>query len=288
MLKDSLNYINSIYETIKLFWENRTSSYLISTILVLIFVICSLLSILVYNDYIEIAAWTPYFRNPFFSIEIVFTFLLITELFGLIFTLPSSVARSVGKQFELLSLIFLRDGFKEFSHIKGDFSWQNLKIPLTNMVIYSFGAILIFSIIGFTYKFQKHIKLTNIEDEQQQFTNFKKLLALLLLVAFIGVGYIDLKTLFTSGIYLNSFQAFYTVLIFADIIIVLIALRYTVNYYKIFRYSAFVLATILLRTALSAQVYYDVLIGIIAAIFILMLTLAYNYFLEESMNKAKD
>ena len=282
MLKSGLAYTDSIYETIRAFWESRTSSYLTSAVLVVSFSTCSLLSILVYNDYIKLGSWTAYFENPFASIEIVFTLLLITELFSLIFVLPESVARSVGKQFELLSLIFLRDGFKEFSHLKGNFSWENLKNPLTNMVIYSFGAILIFSIIGLVYKLQKHIKLTNTEDEQAQFGSFKKLLALLLLGAFGAVGFIDLKTLFTTGYYLNSFQMFYTVLIFSDIMIVLIALRYTLNYYKIFRYSAFVLATLLLRIALSAQTYYDVLVGIVAALFILMLTLAYNYFLEDS------
>lgn len=285
MLKPTLDYTNSIYQTIRAFWESRTSLYLTSAVLVLSFSICSLLSLLVHNNYIELGAWTSYFENPFASIEIVFTLLLITELFSLIFVLPASVARSVGKQFEFLSLIFLRDGFKEFSHLKGDFSWENLQTPLTNMVVYSFGAILIFSIIGLVYKLQKHIKLTNTEDEQTQFASFKKLLALLLLGAFGVIGFIDLKTLFTTGHYLSSFQTFYTVLIFSDIMIVLIALRYTLNYYKIFRYSAFVLATLLLRIALSAQVCYDVLIGVIAALFILMLTLAYNYFLGDSQTK---
>lgn len=285
MLKSGLIFTNRTYERIRFFWESDTSSHWISAILVLSFIICSLLSILVHNDYVGLGSWTPYFDNPFFSIEIVFTLLLITELFSLIFVLPESVARSVGKQFEFLSLIFLRDGFKEFSHITGDFTWENLENPLTNMVIYSFGAVLIFSIMGLVYKLQKHIRLTSTKDEQLQFTSFKKLLALLLLIAFAGVVLIDLGTLFTTGHYLISFQTFYTVLIFSDIIIVLLALRYTLNYYKIFRYSAFVLATLLLRIALSAQIRYDVLIGIIAALFILGLTLVYNYFLEDSYSK---
>ncbi len=281
MLKRFLTYTNSIYEKLKLLWESKRSRYLTSLILVISFIVCSLLSVLVINEYINLGMFNKHFRNPFFSIEIVFTLLLITELFGLIFMLPKSVAKSVGKQFELLSLIFLRDGFKEFSHIGSDFSLGSLKEPLINMAFYGFGAIVIFATIGYTYKLQKHIKLTNTEDSQEQFIRLKKLLALFLLIAFAVVGFLDIKALITTGKYLHSFKTFYTVLIFSDIIIVLIVLRYTLNYYKIFRYSAFVLATILIRISLSVKPFYDVIIGVVAALFILVLTLAYNYLLKE-------
>ena len=95
------------------------------------------------------------------------------------------------------------------------------------------------------------------------------------------LGYMDVKTLITTGTYLHSFKTFYTVLIFSDIIIVLIALRYTLNYNKIFRYSAFVLATILIRVSLSTKPYYDVIIGVVASLFMLTVTIVHNYFLKD-------
>ncbi|WP_339664966.1 hypothetical protein [Maribacter arcticus] len=285
MLKNFLTHINSFYELLKLIWESKRSLYVTSVVLVTSFIGCSLLSFLVINDYVDLGVFSVHFKDPFFSIEVVFTMLLITELFGLIFMLPRSVAKSVGKQFELLSLIFLRDGFKEFSHIGTNFNWEFLKEPFVNMMIYGFGAITIFAILGFTSKLQRHVKLTNTEDDQEQFIRLKKLLAILLLIAFAVVGFIDVKELITSGMYLHSFKTFYTVLIFSDIVIVLIALRYTLNYYKIFRYSAFVLATILIRVSLSAQPYYDVVIGVLASLFVLILTLAYNYFLKDLPEK---
>jgi hypothetical protein len=287
MLKQLLKHTDTFYNKLKLVWESKNSLYLTSVVLVLSFIICSFLSVLTINDYISLGHFNENFKNPFFSIEIVFTLLLITELFGLIFMLPRSVAKSVGKQFELLSLIFLRDAFKEFSHIDTQFEWSLLKEQLVLMVIYGFGAILIFIILGFTYKLQKHIKLTNTEDDQDQFISLKKILALFLLIAFAIVGYKDVKTLIETGTYLHSFKTFYTVLIFSDIIIVLIALRYTLNYYKIFRYSAFVLATILIRISLSAKPMYDVIIGVIASLFVLLLTISYNYFSKKIPEKIK-
>ena len=282
MLKRTLTYTEGLFDACKQFYENKKSLYAISVVLVLVFIICSLLSALVISDYINLGYYQSKFLNPFFSIEIVFTFLLIIELFGLIFVLPQSVAKSVGKQFELLSLIFLRDGFKEFSHIEADFNWEHMQDSLIPMVVYGFGAIAIFSIISITSSLRKRFKLTSTDDDQTQFIRLKKLLSMLLLFAFAFVGFNDLKTLITTGSYLHSFQTFYTVLIFSDIIIVLIALRYTLNYYRIFRYSAFVLATILIRISLSADTYYDVGIGVTACLFVLALTASYNYFLKDS------
>lgn len=285
MLKKTLTYAEPIFNLSRDFYESKNSLYATSYVLVTVFIVCSLLSVLVISDYINLGYYQEKFENPFFSIEIVFTLLLIIELFGLIFILPQSVAKSVSKQFELLSLIFLRDGFKEFSHIGINFEWSAMKDSLIPMVVYGFGAIIIFALISFTGSLQKRYKLTSTEQDQTQFIRLKKLLALLLLVAFAAVGVNDLKILFSTGSYLHSFQTFYTVLIFSDIIIVLIALRYTLNYYRIFRYSAFVLATILIRISLSAETYYNVGIGVVACLFVLALTIAYNHFLKETPQK---
>ena len=282
-----LTHSSKLCEKAEGIWESKRSLYVISVTLVVTFIICSIISALVIYDFIHVGLFNEKFKNPFFSVEIVFTMLLITELFGLIFMLPKSVARSVGKQFELLSLIFLRDAFKEFSHIGAGFTWPLIKEPFINMMVYGFGAMAIFTLLGFTYKLQKHIKLTETEDAQEQFVRLKKLLALLLLLAFAVIGFIDIKTLLQTGTYLHSFKSFYTVLIFSDIIIVLMALRYTLNYYKIFRYSAFVLATILIRISLSAPIYYDVIIGLVASVFIFLLTLSYNYFSQRIPMKKK-
>ena len=125
------------------------------------------------------------------------------------------------------------------------------------MFTYAFGALFIFVIMGLNYKLQLHTKLTNTEDDQVGFVRLKKLLALFLFIAFIGVGLSDVNTLITTGAYLHSFDKFYSILIFSDIIIVLIALHYTLNYYRIFRYSAFVLATIFIRISLAVSAPYS-------------------------------
>lgn len=275
-----LNASEFVYDKLKRIWESQTTNRIVSYSLVLIFIISVIVSYLDRSNLISLGKFDEYFSNPFFAIDISFTILLILELLSLIFVLPKSVAKSVGKQLELLSLIFIRAGFKEFSHIE-NFEWNTMTSSVIHMFAYAFGALTIFIILGFNNKLQLHTRLTHSEDDQKEFIQAKKVLALFLLIAFAIVGFNDIKTLVQTGNYLHSFHSFYTVLIFSDIIIVLIALRYTLNYYKIFRYSAFVLATIFIRISLSIEVIYDVIVGVATASFVLLLSLSYNYFLKD-------
>lgn len=273
------HFTETIFNRLRQIWENQLTNKIVSYFLVYTFIFTGIGSYLIRNNYISVGSFDAIFSNPFFAIEISFTLLLILELLSLIFVLHKSVAKSVGKQFELLSLIFLRSGFKEFSHIN-NFEWNVMSESVFHMFTYGFGALAIFVILGFTERLRKHTRLTDTEDDQKEFIQAKKLLSLLLLTAFIIVGVLDIKTLIQTGKYLHSFHTFYTVLIFSDIIIVLIALRYTLNYYKIFRYSAFVLATIFIRISLSLEAYYNVIIGVTTSIFVFLLTLSYNYFIK--------
>lgn len=278
MMQIVLKYSESIFDYLKSVWESSNMNRLVSTTIAAIFILTVIISYLVRNNYLTLNL-DPHFTNPFFAIEIAFTLLLIVELLSLVFILPKSVAQSVGKQFELLSLIFIRSGFKEFGHIH-DFQWSHIPVELYHMFAYAFGALSIFVIMGVNYKLQMHNKLKINEKDQQKFIQTKKVLALLLFAAFLIIGYIDVSVLIKSGKYLHSFDKFYTVLIFSDIVIVLIALRYTMSYYRIFRYSAFVLATIFIRISLTTEMYFNVIIGISAALFVLLLTIWYNYFLK--------
>lgn len=220
--------------------------------------------------------------NYFLAIDLSFQVLLIIEILGLIFVLPKSVADSVGKQFEILSVILLRSAFKEFSNFEQPVSWSDfIYEPLFHMLSDAFGALLIFLIIGFYYQKQRHERITKNDQEQLQFIHFKKLLALVLLLVFIYLGFFDVLHFIRDGVYEDSFNMFYTILIFADILILLFSLRYSSKYYNLFRYSSFALATILIRVSLTAPPYVNVILGITAGLFVLGLTLIYNYFLKQ-------
>lgn len=279
---------SQLFDFLKSIWESKKFQAITSNLLVLSLLAGIVFHLLVRYDIVDFGIYDQYFEYTFLAIDIPFTMLLIMELLSLIFVLPKSVSKSVLKQFELLSLIFLRSAFKEFSHIHSLTEWTGALEPFYHMLAYGFGALFIFIIIGFTNRLQKHIKLTDEEDEQNDFIQSKKFLAIVLLIAFVVIGFNDLIILFTTGVYPHSFTLFYTILIFSDILIVLIALKYTLDYNRIFRYSAFVLATILIRISLSTPAYFNVLIGLTSAVYVFLLALSYNNFVGKETRNSKN
>jgi hypothetical protein len=260
-------------------WNQHRTHVMISRLLVYAFIIGLIIAELAGRGLLP---FKHNIHNHFFAVELAFTLLLLTELLALVFVMPKSVGVSVGKQLEILSLILIRSAFKEFSHFEEPVIWNNLDGPVLKMIADAFGSLAIFVIIGIYYKAQKRRRLTDNEEEHEQFIDFKKLVAIMLLLVFITIGFFDVFSFFVKGNYLSSFNTFYTVLIFSDILIVLIAMRYTLEYASIFRYSAFVLTTVLIRISLTAPPYINAALGIVASLFLLAMTFAFNYFLKKS------
>lgn len=216
--------------------------------------------------------------SHFAALEVAFTLLLIMEVVGLVFGITRSVADAVGKQFEILALILLRQSFKELAHLPEPVVWQDAGAVVPKILSDAVGALAIFVVLGFYYRLQQHRRITRDEEEQTSFLRAKKLIALLLLVSLAAIGVEDTWRVLATGGASTFFEAFYTLLIFADVLIVLISLRYSTRFPVVFRYFGFAVATVLARLALSAPRFIDAGLGLGAALFALALTLAYNVF----------
>jgi len=277
MMDKILIFGEKLYLKIKDVWETERMHRIISNFLVSVFLLSLFLYFLIKNQILPAKGLLKAFANPFFSIEVSFTMLLLTEIISMIFVLPKSVAKSVTKQFELLSLIFLRHGFQEFSNVHS-LDWHEMVKPVEHMFIYGASSLFIYFIIGIVYKKQRHIIICRTERAQRNFVRFKRGISLLLLIAFLLIVLSDFNNLIVSSIYVASFHTFFSILIFSDILILLITIRYALDYRTMYRYSAFILATIFIRIALTSQAYYDVIIGSLAALYLLFLVMTYNYF----------
>jgi hypothetical protein len=277
MIDKMLIFGEKLYLDIKNIWETERMHRIISNFLVAVFLLSLILYFLIHHHIIPAKGILKQFENPFFSIEISFTFLLLSEIISMIFVLPKSVAKSVTKQFELLSLIFLRHGFQEFSDVHS-LDWHEMIEPMKNMFIYGFVSLFIYFIIGIVYKKQRHILICRTDQAQRNFVRFKRFISLLLLVAFVFIVINDFSQLLIHSIYVTSFHTFFTILIFSDILVLLITMRYALDYKTMYRYSAFILATIFIRIALTSEPYYDIIIGTMASLYLLFLVMTYNYF----------
>jgi MFS family permease len=278
MLKKIFKYQVSAFDFLDEHWEGAIVSKLISNVVLFSFIIGLLVGLM---NYLGVIFYSDVI-SPFFAIELAFNVLLIFEVLGLIFLIPKSVADSVGKQFEIISLVLLRDAFKEFGHYLEEVNWElEFVLELFPIVSDAFGAILIFFITGIFYRVQKHTRITQSLEEQNRFTSIKKILSLYLGISFLFLGVYDVILAYQVHEIVYSIELFYTLLIFTDVFILLFSLRYTTKYYNLFRYSSFALATIFLRLTLSAPAYYNVVLAVIAGLMVLGVSYIYNKLLSK-------
>lgn len=159
---------------------------------------------------------------------------------------------------------------------------ENISNYMYHMLSNAFGALIIFGGILIIKKIQKHRDYTKNKWDKERFIQLKKVVAFVLVVIFSFLALDDLYLFFSGESTFKFFQTFYSVLVFSDIFIVLVSLRYNHSYIVLFRNSGFAFATVLLRVALTAPVYINSVIGIVAVLFTLLLTYIYsNYNLKE-------
>jgi hypothetical protein len=266
--------ITYIFDPLHHQWENAKIHKKISVGLVLFFLGAVILIELKRQGLLPqgLADIVP--RNHFYAVQYAFTVVLVLEVISLIFTLPCSFSRSVGKQFEILALILIRNAFKELALLPEPVTFENSKHAILYIISDGFGALLIFALLGLYYYVQSRgtdesMKPTDLFS----FVAAKKGIALILLGLFCYMG-VNSAILTIKGLEHTDFlHDFYTLLILTDILVVLISQCFHPSFYTIFRNSGYALATLLIRLALAAPPYYNVLLGMAAAVFAILLTM---------------
>jgi len=216
--------------------------------------------------------------NRFHAVTQTFTLVLVLEVVELVFSLPRSTSRAVAKQFEILALILLRNSFKELTYLPVPIEVMGHTDVLLRIGMNGCGALAVFVLLG-AYKYAQRCAPRHWAPEiLAKFITAKKLVALLVLGALIFMGLLDAYLLVRGLPTFDFFHDFYTLLIFSDILIVLIAQRYMPEFHAIFRNSGFALSTVFIRMALTADTMISVIMGIGAMVFALGLTFASNRF----------
>lgn len=273
-----IQMVHPIFDTLERYWEGDAGQRMVANLLLFSFVAGLLVIEVSRQDILTTVAGFQIPTNHFYAVDFTFKMLLLAELAALIFGLAHSVANSVGKQIEILSLILLRETFKEFTHFEEPIMWAQVQPVLQPMLIEAAGALSVFVILGFYYRAQRHRAIVDDAQELASFIAAKKIVALSLLLTFVSIGGYMLVRWWTMGQPAAFFEACYTILVFADVLLVLVSLRYTTTYAVVFRNSGFAIATVLIRLALIAPPPVNVGLGIGAALFALGLTVAYNTF----------
>lgn len=231
------------------------------------------------NDIVGLAGFEDYLANPISAVYTPFSFILIYEVYLLIYYLPRSFAISIGKQFEIISLILIRRVFKDISKINVQsevlFQIENLAL------LYDILGILVLFTLIFVYRYfliKRKVHKTSVS--LTKFRGYKKLLCLLLVPIFIGLASvsfvkwsIDIYHILISGqqklMDFNTvfYHEFFDILIIVDVLILVASLKFTDRYSLIIRNTGFVITTVLLRVSFNYTGLENVVLMIGAVLF---------------------
>nr|MBF0222975.1 hypothetical protein [Desulfobulbaceae bacterium] len=279
MIDSILNRLAGFYDPLNRFWENEKTHRVVAGVLVVVF-LAALAAIELNRQHLlpqGLAQITP--QSHYLAINTAFTLVLILEVVSLLFTLPCSLSRALGKQFEILALIFMRGAFKEISYLPEPITIDGHTDVLLRILSDGGGAIAVFALLGLYSKLLRHTDDTpRAGSSLMRFITAKKTVALGMLIIFFCMGAYNGWLLLTGQKMFHFFQTFYTVLIFCDILLVLIAQSFLPQFRAIFRNSGYALSTLLIRLALTAPPFFNVLIGVASALFAVAVTIIYNTF----------
>ena len=247
------------------------------------------LSLVLLNNYsiINIGNESLLLTNPISAIYTPFSIILYYEIFLLIFYLPRSFTTSILKQFEIISLIIIRRIFYDIPKLNLDSNdWfqnpDNLQITddLISILILFF-LIYLFNFVKSKIENRKGIK--NID----RFIDSKKIISVILIPVMIILFIIGLYNLFSIGqssdfassfYYVNEvfYNTFFSILIIADVFILLLSFLYTERYSQIMRNTGFIICTILIRLSFSSSGLTNLLLIISSVLFGLLILKIYS------------
>ena len=291
-----MNVQEKIYN---LFFSEKTqekTERFILYIALLSFIIHLILIYLSKFNLIDILTESDFLKNPISAIYTPFSFILIYEVYLLIYYLPRSFTTYITKQYEIITLIIIRKLFKDLSVLELTNNWFEIKDDL-QFTYDILAAIILFYLI---YKFQKegkrkpNKKIKN-EENIERFIIRKKIIAIILVPLFFIIALITLfnwttELSFTSN-ELPSFKTinnlffdeFFTILILVDVVLLLISFFYTDKFHKIIRNSGFVVSTILIRISFGVSGLISTLLIIFAVLFGLIIIIIHNKY-EKNIN----
>lgn len=238
------------------------------------------------------------FKNPISAIYTPFSFILIYEVYLLIYYLPKSFTSYITKQYEIITLIIIRKLFKDLSALELSSDWFQIKGDLQFTYDILASVILFYLIL----QFQKQgiQKSTQQEDNKlkiERFINRKKIIAIVLVPVFFMMALVTLLN-WTSNISLGSndlpsfetinnlfFDEFFTVLILVDVVLLLISFFYTDKFHKIIRNSGFVVSTILIRMSFGVSGLISTILIVLAVLFGLAIITIHNKFEKNTLPK---
>lgn len=251
---------------------------------------------------IPIAVTSDLLKNPIAAIYTPFSFILVYEVYLLIYYLPKSITTYISKQYEIITLIIIRRLFKDLSSLTLSSDWFTIKYDLQFTYDLIASIILFFLIFLFYKQSKKRFRITDASTIDMKgmarFIKIKKYLATALVPVLVIVAMYSFVNWSMSAIYpqtstkvsfsnINNifFEQFFTILIIADVVLLLFSFFHTDEFHKVIRNSGFIISTILIRLSFSVGGLLNTLLIVSATIFGLLILVIHNKFEKEKANE---
>ena len=198
--------------------------------------------------------------SPLSSLYTPFSILLVYEVYQLIRTIPDSFSSSVGKQYEIATLLVVRDILKRLSEVESSEGWEiSSDLGFLLVECAAFLALFYTSLTYFRIS-DKSTKSGDMSGDIAFFVEAKRLVANFMLIVFLLTAAYSFFTWIASvqdgGGSVSRvifFLDFFTFLILADILILLVSYWFYTDFGNLARNTGFVLSTVIIRVAISSE-----------------------------------
>ena len=198
--------------------------------------------------------------SPLSSLYTPFSILLVYEVYQLIRTIPDSFSSSVGKQYEIATLLVVRDILKRLSEVEGTEGWEiSSDLGFLLVECAAFLALFYTSLTYFRIS-DNSTKSGDMSGDIAVFVESKRLVANFMLIVFLLTAAYSFFTWVVSvqdgGGSVSRvifFLDFFTFLILADILILLVSYWFYTDFGNLARNTGFVLSTVIIRVAISSE-----------------------------------
>jgi len=231
--------------------------------------------------------------NYLSAISTPFNFILFYEVLTLIGVLHESTTKSIAYQFEIVSLIFIREVFHDIAKTGDLIASHHMSWDTLPLFVDMWAGFLMYLLVAVFQQVARHSPGQSSAGRPSQarirFGAQKQgialgLGALLLIMAAYNLGVYAValaQVVMTGHAGVEPATTFYndlfTVMIFTDVLVLILSLVVTGEYQNVFRNAAFVVSIILIRFALTADYPFAAPLAIVAMVFGIMVLLVFNY-----------
>ncbi len=233
-------------------------------------------------------------KNYLSTIYTPFSVILFYEVLMLIAALPHSTTQSIAKQYEIVSLIFIRRFFKDIAELDDIGKLAQLTPDVLPVFFDVLAGLFMFLLVTvFLHAARRRAVADTTPEESPELKRFisrKKLIAVALTILLVSLAAysmwefgVDISQVLYHGAKerLDPNTFFYTdvftVMIFTDVLIVILSLAVSDRYELVFRNGAFVISTILIRFSLTVARPFAAELAVAGMIFGILTLLIYNY-----------